>query len=992
MSKSAKAVSLFDSEGPRLFSIDPGRPFLADLADGLIDALGPDLPRAEIFFPTRRAVRAAADAVLDAYERRGVAAALLPRFRAIGDIEEDELVAFAGDAADEISLPPPISPTERMATLARLVASRDRAFAGHENWPAAIAAARELGKLLDHFYTEEIDPAALTGLDVADVAGHWAMSLRFLDIVINCWPDHLRKIGRADPAARRAALISATAKRFSAAPPAHPLIIAGTTASAPAVARLVDAIARAPQGLAVLPGLERGADARAWEAIDDAHPQSGLKALLEKLKISHRAVRAFPGSGGENPRGDLLTLALRPAEATDDWLSLVAAMTKKDKALARSARGMTLIEADNEEAEAGIVAALFRMTVEEPDQTAILVTPDRHLARRVALKMRRWNIQVDDSAGVPFANTQCGVFLRLAAHFLEDPDDPVAILALLRHPLTRLGLDGAARMRAFDAIDRALRGTRPADDLSEIDKTMRERANADAGALAAIAALKEAATLFPRDAAAPFGAFFAGHIAAAELIAGADQLWSGDDGETGAALLAELEGAGEDISAISGRKYADVFTALIAGAAVRRRSNSHPRLSILGPLEARLQSADRIILGGLNEGVWPQDAAGDPFLSRKMRKDLGLPSTERRIGLSAHDFAGLAAQSEVVMTRAKRAGGKPAAPSRWIVRLKNILTGAGALGDIDRSEDWRSIIAKLDAPAMVQAVDRPRPKAGPGRRPQEISVTRVEKWLRDPYSIYAMYLLGLRKLEDPGIEFGAREMGSLLHKVFERAALADDAPTPARLQALYDEFAPHFGLTSAAQRFWSVAVADSFEWFAGFDAERRQEGALAIAEGRGAWTLPGVNPPLTLTAIADRIDILKDGRAALYDYKSGKLRTEKQDNSFSPQLSLTGAMIRAGAFEQIGVREVARYHYLKTLNRDDDDRKNGWGLENGAAAEAIDEAERRLRALAAAYDSTDAVYHSQPRPEFTDDYGDYDQLARRKEWGAAEDGGDGGGE
>jgi len=992
MSKSAKAVSLFDSEGPRLFSIDHGRPFLADLADGLIDELGSDLSRAEIFFPTRRAVRAAANAVLDAYEKRGVAAALLPRFRAIGDIDEDELVAFAGEAADEISLPPAVSPTERMVTLARLTASRDRAFAGHENWPAAIAAARELGKLLDHFYTEEIDLAALASLDVADAAGHWAMSLRFLDIVIRCWPEHLQKIGRADPAARRAALISAAAKRFATAPPAHPVIIAGTTASAPAVARLVDAIARAPQGLAVLPGLDRGADARAWEAIDDAHPQSGLKALLEKLKISHRAVRAFPRSGGENPRGDLLTLALRPADATDDWLSLVAAMTEKDKALARSARGMTLIEADNEEAEAGIVAALFRMTVEEPGKTAILVTPDRHLSRRIALKMRRWNIVVDDSAGVPFANTACGIFLRLVAHFLEDPGDPVAILALLRHPLTRLSLDGAALSRAFDAIDRVLRGTRPANGLYDIDAALRERTNADANAIAAIAALKEAAAQFPRDASAPFGEFFAGHIAAAELIAGADRLWSGDDGEAGAALLAELETAAEDITAIGGRKYAEVFSALIAGAAVRRRSNAHPRLSILGPLEARLQSADRIILGGLNEGVWPQEAAGDPFLSRKMRKDLGLTSPERRIGLSAHDFAGLAAQSEIVMTRAKRAGGKPATPSRWIVRLKNILTGAGALAGIDSSDDWRAIIATLDAPERVQAVDRPRPKAGPGRRPQEISVTRVEKWLRDPYSIYATYLLGLQKLEDPGAAVGGREMGMLLHKTFEEAARREAALSPHELAALFDAFAPAYGFDAAALRFWSVALADAFEWFAAFDAERRAEGDAHVLEGMGALSFAGIDPPFRLTARADRIDILKDGRAAIIDYKLNRIPSEKQIERFSPQLPLTGAIVEAGGFDAIGARAVAFYAYHRLVNRKDKDADNSLEKAGAKAAAAIEEAKTGLIRWVRQFDDPQAVYHSQPRPEFKDDYGDYDQLARRKEWGAAEDGGEGGGE
>ncbi|MCB2098776.1 MAG: double-strand break repair protein AddB, partial [Parvularculaceae bacterium] len=746
MSKRARPELLADADLPRLYSIDSGRPFLADLADGLIDAVGHDLARAEIFLPTRRALRAAADAILGAYEARGVNAALLPRFRAIGDIEEDELAAFAGDIADEIDILPAISPTARLVTLARFVAARDRAFAGHENWPAAIAAARELGKMLDSFYTEEIDFSAMKALNVEDAAGHWARALHFLDIVAEIWPQYLRDIGRLDPADRRARLIGATARRFAENPPGHPVLIAGSTASAPAVARLVAAIARAPIGAAILPGLDRAMDARARDAIDDAHPQSGLKALLRELGAAPEAVRAWPKSGARNPRTHLLTLALRPAEATDEWLSLVTAMTADDAGLAKAARGLNLVEADNEELEAAIIAALFRETVEAPGKTAFLVTPDRRLARRVALKMRRWNIDVDDSAGVPFANTPCGTFLRLLAAFMDDPGDPVAILALLRHPFARLRLDDPAA--AIDAIDAALRGVRPAQGLASLEARLKERETPHGDALAALALLRGAADLAPRADDAPFAEMFDAHLEAAELVAGEDLLWSGRDGEAGAQLLSELRASADDITAIGGRRYADVFSALIAGAAVRRPSAAHPRLAIFGPLEARLQCADRIILGGLNEGVWPQDAASDPFLSRRMRKDLGLPSPERRIGLSAHDFEGLAAQGEVFLTRSKRADGKPANPSRWIVRLKNILTGAGALGAVDRTPMLQAIAKKLDAAQTVARIDRPRPKAGPGRRPERVSVTQIEKWLRDPYSLYARYLLGLRKIED----------------------------------------------------------------------------------------------------------------------------------------------------------------------------------------------------------------------------------------------------
>ncbi|MDZ7629582.1 MAG: double-strand break repair protein AddB [Parvularculaceae bacterium] len=975
MTDARRSAFFADLSPPRYFSIDAGRPFLADLAQGLIDAFGEAAAEAEIFLPTRRAVRAAPEIFLDVMAANGRRAALFPRFRTIGDIDEDEAVAL-GEAADEIALPPAIAPMDRLVALARLVARRDRVFAGQENWPAAISAARELGGLLDSFHAEEIDPSALTRLDVADIAGHWRRSLDFLDIITRAWPAHLAEIGRMDGAARRARLIGLTAERLRDHPPGHPVIIAGTTASAPAVARLIAAIARAPSGAAILPGLDRSLDARAAGAIDDAHPQFGLKSLLATIGLGAGDVRPWPGSGGDNPRSTLLTLALRPAEATDDWLSLVAAATARDDGLASATEGLTLIEAETEEAESAAVAALLRETVETPGKTAMLVTPDRLLARRVALKLRRWGLDVADSAGAPFANTPCGVFLRLVALYLEDPADPVAILALLRHPLTATDAKGA------DGLDRALRGLRPARGLASVREKLAEDGALTPAMEAAMTTLDTAAAAFPREGHAPFAAMLAGHIAAAELIAGPERLWSGADGAKGAGLLADLADAGSAIDAVGGRRYTDVFTALIGGVAVYGLRRGHPRLSILGPLEARLISADRIILGGLNEGVWPSDAAGDPFLSRPMRRDLGLPSPERRIGLAAHDFANLAAQGDVFLTRAKRSGGKPANPSRWIVRLRNILTGAKALPRVDRSAHWSAILTALDAPPAVAPASPPAPRAGPGRRPGSMSVTQIEKWLRDPYGIYARHLLGLKKLEEPGAAFGMREMGSLLHRVFEYAAQAPSPPTRASLIALLDSAAPAFGFDGAERRFWSVALDDAFDWFAAFEAERRAAGASTFVERDGRWTLPGVAPAFTLTARADRIDIEPDGAALLFDYKSGKLRTENQDRTFSPQLALTAAMLAAGAFPDVGARAVSRYGYLRVVNRSANEKENSWGREGADAAEAAGAAARALRALVAAFDDPGTRYLSQPHPEFVDDYGDYDQLARRKEWSA----------
>lgn len=988
MTKGPSSAFVSELAPPRYYSIDPSRPFLADLARGLIAAFGEDLARAEIYLPTRRAARALGDAILDARAEEGVRASLLPQMRAIGDIDEDELSVFAGDAADELDLAPAISGVARTLALARLVAAKDRAFDGHENWPAALAAARELGRLLDSLYAEDADPARIGKIETGALARHWDVSRAFLEIVTAAWLAFLDAHGVSDPAWRRARLISLKAERLLAAPPAHPIVIAGTTASAPSVARLVQAIASAPLGAAVLPGVDREIDATSFAAIEneDAHPQAGLQALLKKIGRAPRDIAPWPGSGGGASRAGLLRLALRPAQATDEWLRLIGEATAADPSLARATGGLVLIEADTEDAEALIVAMLFRETLETDGATAMLVTPDRTLARRVALKMRRWNVTVDDSGGVPFANTACGTFLRLVAGFLADSGDPVATLALLRHPLAHLGLDDASRARGVDALDSVLRGVRPANGLSDLAARVAGKGEA----LAALRVLDDAASLFADAAGAPFAKRLRAHLGASALIAGAG-LWSGDDGAAGADLLDDVLQNEDALNAIRAGAYGEVFDALIAGAVVRRRSDAHPRLSILGPLEARLLSADHVILGGLNEGVWPQGAPADPFLSRSMRDFVGLPSPERRIGLSAHDFAQGASNPRVTLTRARRTGGAPSKPSRWIVRLRNILDGAGALGSVDQSALWRARAATLDRPESVTPAEAPRPRAGKDRRPDKLPVTDIEKWIRDPYAIYAKRLLRLQPLDEPGAPVGPREVGSLLHAVFERAAKEPAALPVEALRSILDEEAPGAGLTGAERAFWSASLEGALAWFAAFDAERRVLGA-AFVEEKGALTLAGVDPPFTLTARADRIDLLTNGEAALFDYKLTTLPTEKQDKTFSPQLALTAAIVAGGGFQAIGPARVASYQYLRAANRKDD-HSDQVGREGTEAEAAAQDAIANLKAWIARFDDPGNAFLSKPRAQFIKKSGRgdedidtvFDQLARRREWMATDD-------
>ncbi|MEO1014031.1 MAG: double-strand break repair protein AddB [Pseudomonadota bacterium] len=1012
--------NIFEAPRPRVFNIEAGRAFSPTLAQGIVDAVERDDPFAladiRIYAPTRRAARGLMEAFGDLMANGGSEAGvafLAPRILTLGDLDDPESgdIEGAGDVALGLDLAPAMSESERLIALAGLVARKDAAFKGQENWPAALSAARELAALLDSLYTEEIPFSALATAAPAEHAAHWAQSLEFLQIVTDAWPRYLAERDRSDPAERRAAVIGALAERWRAAPPSGPVIIAGTTGSAPAVARLAAAVAAAPKGAVVLPGLDSGLDARGWRSVDDGHPQAGLKALLERLGLSPSDARSWPGggnaggdadAGGEtSARRRLLSVALRPATATDDWRALAGDL-KQGGGAARALAGLELVEAPREDAEAAMIAMRLRDAIEDPAATAMLVTPDRDLARRVASKMRRWGITIDDSAGVPLPATAAGGYLRLVAAFLSHAADPARLLALLDHPFFALhGLDDARIKRR---IDIALRGPAPvarAGAFSAIHTRIRDALTEDDIAIVrdSLSHLEALTDAWP--ARAPLADYLSAHAAAAERMTGSPRMdaaaqraiWTRDDGREAVDLIAGLMDAlSDDEAIIDARDYPAAFLALAAGKTVRAGRRAHPRLAILGPLEARLQHADVVILGGLNEGVWPGDAGLDPFLSRTMRRAIGLPSPERRIGLAAHDFAQFAAAKRVMLTRSVRSSDGPTKPSRWLIRLKNLIDGvdavatppgplARALDATNQYADWSDAIEAIDAPPPRLSQPAPRPSID--ARPRRISVTRIEKWLRDPYAVYASEILKLRKLDDPGAAFGVRELGSLFHKVFERAGERDVAASMEALRQDFQDLAPGFGLDVSDAALWSAAVDRALERFIAYDAERRARGRPVIIEDPGSAMVPGVTPAFEVYGVADRIDLQADGSALIIDYKSSRPGSEKELAAFNPQLEVLALIARTGGFDALPSAAISGFEFFVFL-------ANQGGVigratnEDGALGERIDGAARRLKELVEAFDHPQTPYLSQPRPKFKDRYGDYDVLARRREWADAD--------
>jgi ATP-dependent helicase/nuclease subunit B len=975
---------------PSIFTIDADRPFLDTLVAGLRAAAGNDplvLARHTVLLPTRRAARALGEAFLRASEGRAL---LLPRLVPVGDVDADELALGDGDGFAAIDVPPAMPPLKRALLLTRLVLrwAERRGDGGLAPGQAALLA-RELARFLDEVQTEGCHLGALDVLVPADHAEHWQQVLNFLGILREHWPKILDEDGTLDPAARRNRVLAAQAEAWRQHPPAHPIIAAGLTGGVAAVADLVAAVASLPQGAVVLPGLDRSLDADSCAAVaaDAAHPQHLLARLLQRLALAPEDVQPWPAprlGAARQGRLRLIAEAMRPAGETDRWRSL-------DALDGTALEGLVRFDCAGAQEEAGVIALLLRQALETPGKTAALVTPDRALARRVAAELRRWGIEIDDSAGVPLDKSPPGVFLRLILDAAAEDFAPLPLLALLKHPLAA----GGRAPEDFRALARrleiaALRGTRPAPGFAGL-RAVLTPADPLLGFVSELEARLSPLVAAIATAGAPLIELVRAHIAAAEALAatadetGPDRLWREEAGEAAATFIAELLHAAESFGAVGGRDYQALFDALLGGPVVRPRFGRHARLAIWGLLEARLQQADLVVLGGLNEGVWPPQVESDPWLSRPMRRVFGLPAPERRIGTAAHDFTQALGALEVVLTRATRVDGTPTVPSRWLLRLETVLRATGLegrLGALHEPPLWQG---KLDEPEKRRTVAAPEPRPPVAARPRRLSVTAIETWMRDPYALYARAILRLTALDPIDADPGAAERGVFIHRTLDRFIRAFPAALPHDAEAqLIAIGKAEFGATlerPGMRTFWWPRFERIARWFIAHEAVRRAVLAPLGGELAGELRLAGPAGPFTLSAKADRLDRDGAGRLVLVDYKTGGLPGPGEvELGFSPQLPLEAAIAEAGGFAGVPPTPVAALEYWRLGGGNPAGEVTALG-ENGAnVRRLVDEALAGVAALIAAFDDARTPYRAMPRPDRAPRYSDYLHLARVKEW------------
>lgn len=968
-------TSLFhpSHRAPHVYGMPPGVDFPAQLVQGLTAAYAGQPPtalaRVQLIVNTRRMARR----IRELFDKGP--AVLMPRIQLVSDLADQAAIQ---------GVPAAVSPLKRRLEITNLVSRLLDTAPDLAPRSALYDLSDSLAGLMDEMHGEGVSPEALFALDVSNHSEHWARSLKFLQIV---HPFFDTAQEPPDRETRQRMIVQNLAATWAQTPPDHPVILAGSTGSRGTTMLLMQAIAKLPQGAIVLPGFDFGMPSGAWADLDDAltaedHPQFRFRVLMRNLGIESGDIRPWSPAQPPSPeRNALVSLALRPAPVTDQWLHQGPDLGPLAKAL----ENVTLLQANSQRDEALAIALRLRQAAED-GKTAALITPDRMLTRQVTAALDRWDIVPDDSAGTPLHLTPPGRLLRHVAALFHRPPDAEALITLLTHPLAHSGQGRGqhliwARELELHLRKKAMPYPTPAD--------LAHWATGIGGADCQAWAEWAGQILAQYDGTSrPLAQHIGRHIALAESVAqgpmgqGSGGLWLERAGIEAQKQVADLRDNADAGGHFSPLDYADLFGAILSQAEVRDRDAPHPKILIWGTLEARVQGADLLILGGLNDGTWPELPKPDPWLNRQMRQEAGMMLPERRIGLSAHDFQQAIAAPEVWLTRPIRSDDAQTVPSRWLNRLTNLLQGLPNQGGPEalnaakeRGDKWLQLAAALEAPHNAAPAPRPSPRPPVDARPRQLSVTEIKRLIRDPYAIYAKHVLRLRPLDPLMRQPDALRRGIVVHEVFEKfIASLRDAPsqlTSAHLMQLADQVLAQAVPWPEIRLLWQAKLARVADWFIATEEARQTIAPPGKLEAKAQALIPQL--AFTLTAQADRIDIDAHGLAYIYDYKTGTPPTKPQQAHFDKQLLLEAAMLTQGAFEGLAPMHVQSATFI------------GLGSSPSLVAAPLDEHPphqvwQEFIQLITRYLTPDQGFTARRALFKETDVGDYDHLARYGEW------------
>lgn len=901
-------------------------------------------------------------------ELAGGKAQLMPQIYPIGEVDEDAL-AVAGLFADGLlaqrleQVRPAVGATQRLLAVAQEVFARRESYGLLiDDVEQAARLAGDICRFLDEMERDGVAADALQSIWPERFADHWQRSLGLLRHIAAWWPRQLDKLGMQSVIGRRNELLGLLTDHWAAHPPVSPVIAAGSTGTQPATAALLRVVAGLPEGMVVVPGLDIQADAAVWEAMEPSHPQYGLLRLLAALGVTPAQVELLDDEavqGGSHDRARLLLESCRPAALTAGW--------KAPAGTELALSGFERIDCEHEWEEAQVVCLLLREVLEVPHKQAALVTHDAALVRRVCALMRRYGIELDSASGQALLRHPVWQVFDALSAAASQPFAPMPLLALLKHPLC------AVTEATLNALERDVcRGQRRNRDmLAQLLWYVRsERCNADI-ADEIMRLCEWLGPLYQRFASPRTDAVMLLAVQRRCLEAMSVPVDAAMD-----ALFAELEQALEPCGAVTPATYHQLLRQCLALHKWFPQGGGHARLHVYSPMEARMQPMDRVILGGLNEGVWPHAPAQDAWMNEAMRQSIGLPPCSARQGQEAHDWLMFASYPEVFVTRSLRSGGADTLPSRWLERIDTYMGyDKKKRESYQRSPyiDWARM--RMQADEVVPLLP-PAPVPPVEALPASVSVTQMETWLRNPYAAYARHILRLKPLRELDEDLSAADMGDVLHRILERfveAVNADAAQLDeAVIVRIADEVLALYADQPQVMLFWRPRVIQLLPWLVQQERERRAVSRKVLAEQRRE----AVFSHLGLFARMDRMEAVDAGAWRLIDYKTRNVPKDKDVQlGYACQLPLSALILMQAEGAMIEALE-----YWSLGGGYGDASVHGLGGKQVEIAELIDFYREGLLSTLAHYYEGGRPFYAIPVPRMRAHFDDYEHLARIEEW------------
>ena len=956
-----------------IFNIPASCPFWESLASIYIDKFSNNqlgLANVDFLVSNRRNCIALTNAFIKLQDGKPT---ILPKITPISEIDDDELFFSYFDCKDILEEQyNPISREDRLFLLAKMIMLKPNEFGIKQlSLVQALNLAENLANFLDTCYNQGLSFDKLNELAPEKYATHWQETLKLLKIITFYWPQILEERGVIDVCLFKNRILEAQADYFNETKPDKHIVVAGVSASFPSYIKLMKSIIGLKNGEIYFAGIDRCADEEYWNAIDETHPQFEIKDLLDKLKLEKNLIKDICEPLNKD-REYFVSELMRPALVSHRWREI----SNKFK-LETAINDVLLITSKTQREEGLAIALKLREILEEEGKTACLVTYDRNLARRVSAELKRFDIDVDDSAGVPLSLTPIGIYLRQIVEYCLDTNSQTKLMGLLKNPFVLMGYSFENYKDNILLLEKELRNHNKKELSSENALLLDKIKNFTSEFIEALNSNVE------------FGELLKKHIELAEKLATSDSndgksfLWKGEEAKSVANFVSKMLNSSCLVGEIRGIDYLSIISLFMNNETVRKKYGTHPYLSILGPIEAQLQNFDYIIIGEANEGIWPKIPEADMWMSRPMMSDFGFSLPEKSIGILANSFTNFLMTKNVIITRAERIGETPTQKSRWLLRLETVLKALGK--DITEIEDecFVEFINSIDRTNKFLPIKPPTPTPPLKARPRVLSASGLDLLIDDPYSVFAKYILKLHRLDDLDQDVDQRDFGTLIHNIIEEFnntynnSLPDDA-----LNILIEIGKKHFdvkNLEKDVKAFWWPKFLVIAEWVYNQEKEYRKDVKKIHNEisGEISYNLPeGV---FKFNAKADRIDELNNGKINIIDYKTGAIPRKSQvESGHAMQLLLEGLIARNGAYNLNSSNMVNKLIYWRL-------GKEKLELENNIE-ELLDKSEGYILKLMTTFDFETTPYHSRPTPKYIPKNRDYEHLARIREWSVLEDG------